>query len=235
MTDFLPASRLQLRRALYRLVGVQSDNDALVENGEALGEVGNYYVQHGIWLAQRYLIKIGYREWLKTAVPSFAAEAADGTRSADLPTDFLRLAGDQQNGALMDADGRPWGGEIDARQKRRAGPYAYWIENGKLYVGRSADPPTGAYIEYHYKHPTLATDSADTDPLDFPEDWTPLIPAEGAFFAAMEGWLPGGEEMRGKIMQNRVFWRAEAGPWFKKTGEPQKLRPPRVQGTHFFI
>lgn len=233
--DFLLSNRAQLRRALYRLVGTDASDDGLVEHGEAVGEVGNYLVQHGIWLAQRELIRVGFRRWLATEVLSFSSAAANGTRSAPLPDDFLRLAGDDRNSAVYDSRGRPWGGQINPRDKHRASQHAYWIEDGKIFAGPHCAPPTGAYIEYHYRHPALQTDDAATDPLDFPIDWTPMIPAHGALIGMQEGWFARDAEQKSAIMTAVAIWSKKASEWVRTSQEPQKLRVPDAIGSHYFL
>lgn len=236
MTDFLLSNRADLRRAVSRLLSTDGDDDALTENGEAQGDVLNGIVQFGLWNAQKWMIRTGFRQWLATSdALTFDAAAADGTRSVALPDDFLRLAGDEREGALLDSRGRPWGGMIPVRQKRRAGPGAYWIENKRLVLGPRSSPPSGAYIEYHYRHPILATDDEADDPLLFDEDWTPLIPAEAAVVGVHEGWFLRSQEDEAKVLRNRKFWRDEIAPWVRSSQEPQKLRPPEVLGSHIFL
>lgn len=231
--DYLLTNRAKVRRAMYRLLSTDGSDKGLTENGESAEEVANYCIQHGIWNAQKFLIRIGFREWLKnTSALVWDAAAADGTRSVALADDFLRLAGDERRGALLDSKGRPWGGQINPRDKRRAGPRAFWIENGKIHLGRGASPPNGLYYEYHYKHAKLAD---DVETLDFPEDWTPLIPGEAAFIGMHEGWYLLDGDGEAKIAQNRAYWQGQAAPWFRQTQEPQKLRPPDVVGTHIFL
>lgn len=230
--DSMLPTRSDLRRAMYRLLGINADDEALVENGEAQNKVANDAVQNGIWLAQKFLIGLGFREWLKDSAPLSFTARADGTHAAPLPSDFLRLAGDERDGALYDADGRTWGGLIDARKKRQAGPRAYWIENGFVRLGRFASPPSGLYIEYHYRHPTLTDETAV---VDFPPDWAGMVAPEAAYLAMHEAWFPYGPEQAAKIADARAFWHRQAGPWMRKTQEPQKLRPPPIRGTHYFI
>lgn len=235
MTDFLLTNRAQLRAAMFRLLGSESTDEALTEHGEEVNEVANGAVQNGIWLAQKELIGLGFREWPTTAVLDFGAVAADGTRSAALPDDFLRLAGDERNSALLDSQGRPWGGLIDARLKRRAGSSAYWIEGGSLHLGRLSVPPTGAYIEYHYRHPVLESDDAATDPLDFPLDWRPLIPPFAATVLITEAWSKFGADQEVRVARALDLWVEKASRWVRKTQEPQKLRPGPIIGSKIFL
>lgn len=218
-------------RALYRLLGVTSSDDALTEQGEATDEVGYTYLTRGCRTAQRWMLDKGYSGWRKrsSAITWSGTEASDGGRYTALPDDFLRLYGDRRRrSALVSADGTQWGTEVDPTQDERRGD-GYYLKNQQLWILRSASPPTTVYIDYHYTHPAWSSSLVDAD-IDFPMDVRPLIVAEAASAAMDESWLPGGPEMEAKI--ERALYRAqrEALSVARQSKAPREFKRPHRMG-----
>lgn len=232
---FLTENRAALRRRFYALTGTSSTDDALTEHDGEANEQLHYYVQHGVWRAQRWLIDHGYADgWLTTsgALSFSGTETTDGGKYWSLPADFLRLAGDDTvaRSALRQPDGTRWGQYVEDERDlyNRRGDF-YTIRGGggnsagttgKLWVAVSAAPPSDLVLDYHHRHAVL---SDDVTALDFPQDVGMLCVAEAAAMAMDEAWLPGGGEMREKIDHALQMARQQAEQWTGRARMPKRL------------
>jgi hypothetical protein len=189
------STRAKFHDAFWRLCGNISTDAALIESGEAVDEVADQCLTHGIWQAQRFLVDAGYNGWVarSTAVTSWTGtDAANGGRYTAVPTDathgFLRLAGDYDRSSLVKANGDPWGCEVSYDQRSAKGD-GYYLKNDQVWLLRTASVPSTIYIEYHQQHVEFAATTFDAG-LSFPVDVRMLVVAYGAQQALDEGWLP---------------------------------------------
>lgn len=215
--------------AFFRLVGTTEDDDALVEAGESVGDVAQLCITHGCRAAQRWMLRCGYGGWRKrsSALSFTGADATDGGKHADAPSDFLMAYGNQRQSrsALVEAGGNRWGREIEAEQDHLEGDF-YYFRGDELWLARKAAPPTTLYLDYHYLHPAWDGSLEDAN-IDFPMDARILIVAEGAYWGMLEHWLPGDYET--KIDAARKAAREHAREVAKRTRQPRTiLRPRRV-------
>jgi hypothetical protein len=177
------------------------------------------------------MLKTGYGGWrTRSATLSWSgADATDGGRFTELPTNFLRAYGSQRPGrsAIVRPDGRRWGSEIEPDLDHMRGDY-YYVRGDELWITRGATPPTDAVLDYHYRHPTFDDDLEDED-IDFPMEARPLIPAEAAYVAMSENWLPAGTDMQATITRARLIAREDARHVARRTKQPRTaFRPYRA-------
>lgn len=220
----------KFRQAFYRLVGTVSADSALVENSEAADDVAYYCLTAGIRQAQLYLIDCGMaNRWRKrsSAITSWTgSDAVDGGRYTDLPTDFLRLATDDYDSALVKANNDRWGRLISADDDWAKGDY-YYLKNEQLWLARTASPPTTLYLVYHFAHPPL---SAATASFDFPEDALPLGVAYAGEVAMAEGWLPRTDpEM---LARNVSVWERKVKKVARQSRNPRKMQTKPATGRY---
>jgi hypothetical protein len=220
----------KVKDAWYRLVGTNPDDAALTELGESEDDIAYQYLTRGCRKAQRYLLKQGYRGWhtRSSALSWSGTDAANGGQYTALPSDFLRAAGDERVSALREANGDPWGQQVDIRQGTLRGS-GYYFKGDELWLTRGATPPTTLYLEYHTAH--AAWTSVVT--IDFPLEVRALIVAEGADAAMEENWLPGGREMEAKIDRALKRARLEAQDFARPTRQPRQFRKVRRVGGHY--
>ena len=224
----------QVLTAFYRLVGTESDDPELEARGETDDEVAYTFLTRGCRNAQRWMLKTGYGGWRarSSAITWSGTEAANGGRYTALPSDFLRAFGNKHISALREADGTPWGREVEAEDDRLYGDYYYLRGQEELWIVRGAGPPSTLYLEYHYTHPLWDSSLDDAD-IDFPMDARYLIVAEAANAAKEENWLVGGAEMEQKIERALVRARLEAGDVARPTKSPRQMRKPYRIGNHY--
>lgn len=217
----------KIRWAFYRLVGSLEDDDALIEQGEAVNEVAYSFLTRGCRSAQLSMLDYGYGGWRRrtAALTWLGSDDLNGGRYVDLPTDFLRLYGNEKMSALVEANGRPWGTQKDPDDSTLIGNY-YYVRGEQLWITRQASPPTTVYAEHHYAHPEWS----DTVLLDFPIRCRPLIVAEAASVAKQENWLTGGPELESKIDRALVQARTEAQEYSRGTKQPRKVAKPLRYG-----
>jgi len=234
-------NRAELRQAFYQLVNTTSDDDALVEQGEAVDEIANRALQYGVWNAQTYLISIGAGNRWRTTSSALTWSGSDSTggKYTALPADCLRIAGDERNSALRSADGVQWGMLVDERDRFRVrGNYYYLLDHdgeSRLWLARGANPPSGTVLDYFYRHPTWTDDTGTADnAVDFPEMDRAMIPAEAAYYAMTQSWVPRGLELATRIQQARNNARSEARLRVNMTRQPRRTRNVRGIGTHWF-
>lgn len=218
-------------QAFYRLVGSESDDDDLVERGEAADEVAYTFLTRGFRRAQHFLLDAGLKGWRtrSSALTWSGTDAVDGGRYSALPADFLRADGDRSGrSALVEADGTAWGQEVSAQDDGRQGDY-YYLTATQVWLARTASPPTTLYLRYVKKHPAFSGSMADAD-LILPVDCNALGVAYAAAFAREDSWLPGGVEMEAKIERAVTSAQAEARGFARTSREPQTFQAPKRHG-----
>ena len=221
----------KFRRGFYRLCGTESDDPELTLHGEGDTEVVDFYLTDGSRNAQRWMLDMGYGGWRKrsSALSWTGTDATTGGRNSALPSDFLRAYGNERESCLREANGKPWGRQINPEEDRKRGNLFYF-RGEQLWIARLASPPTTLYLEYHYTHP--GWDGLVDGDIDFPKRARRLIIAEAANVAKEENWLPGGPEMELKI--ERALRRAQsaARSIARLTKQPRQFRRPRRAGNH---
>lgn len=230
--------RASLLREFYRITGTSaSDRAATAHDSGTLEGIYNL-LQHGVWDAQLYLIQIGEAaRWLTTTSSAFTwsgTDAANGGRYTDLPSDFLRAAGTKRRSCLREPDGTSWGNLIDFEDRFRYFGDTYWFQEGQLWIGRDASPPTDLVMDYHERHATLVdTDAgppAVDGTVDFPIEHRPLIPAFAAERAVYQAWFPLDEAGKASVLANLKTLKHKARIQARRTQQPRELRPPRTVG-----
>lgn len=232
--SYLLTTRAALRREFYALVGSVSEDGALTERGEAVDEIAHRALQFGLWNAQRHLIDIGAgADWLTTsAALTFAADPS-GAQYASAPPDLLRFAGDEQHPTLREADGSLWGALLrDLRRRWEVSGNWYWWAGRKVWVAQSASLPSALYLDYYQK--AALPDDDTTAVSSFPDEAAGLVPAEAAYYAMNQSWLPLGADVDAKIARSREYWRTEAAAHLRRTGS-QTLDGPDVLGSHWML
>ena len=222
-------------KAWYRLVGTNASDDALTEQGEAADEVAYTFLTEGIRDAQDWLIMSGGGErWHATAnlVTWLGAEASDGGRYIALPSDCLRIDGDDERTALRYPDGTDWGREMDARDRFDRRGNFYYVINDNLWIARGADPPNPVVLHYFKRHTALPLGTGLS--LDFPTDAMPLIPAFGAVNAMADAWFPLDQTREAALLANLERWKAKTRYKIRRSRTPRKIRGRKPFGTHYF-
>lgn len=229
------STHAKLRTAFLRLVGSEAEDQALTDRGEGTNEVVDYYLTRGVWAAQRYLLKCGYRGWRKrsSALSWSGSEDTDGGRYTALPSDFLRAFGSTRRSALVEADGDLWGEQLDAEDDFFEGDYYFFEGHDQLWITREADPPSPVYLTYHYRHAAFDGDFDDGTDWDFPEEIRPLIVAEAAHFAMEDSWIPGGQDMELRITRALRSAQSEARDFARPTKQPRQFRKVRRIGNRW--
>ena len=223
----------RIRDSFYRLVGSTSSDTALVEQGESTNDVANQFLTRGSRKAQRWMLKQGYGGWrIRSSALSFSGtDASDGGRYATLPTNFLKAVGNFRVSALREANGDPWGTQVDDRDDTKQGD-GYYLRGDKLWLLRRANPPATLYLDYHYTHPVWDS-TLDDNEIDFPLEARSLIVAEAANDAKEENWLPGGQDLELKIERALVRAREEAKDIARLTTQVKTFQKPRRVGKHW--
>lgn len=223
----------RIRDAFYRLVGSDSTDTALSEQGEATNDVANQFLTRGCRKAQRWMLKQGYGGWRtrSSALTFSGTDAADGGRYVTLPSNFLRGAGNDRVSALREANGDPWGTQVDDRDETMKGD-GYYFRGEKLWLLRNANPPSTLYLDYYFTHPVWDA-TLDDNEIDFPLEARSLIVAEAANEAKEDNWLPGGSEMEMKIERALLRAREEARDIARQSKQVKQFQKPRRYGTHW--
>lgn len=237
MVEFTINNRPDIKRAFYRLLGIGPNDDALTEYDSEAEETVHYFIQHGLWNAQYWLLtNTPIKNWISAHGPIVTDGSGNGTTIFDwsgsdstggqyvaLPTDFIRLVGDEEDTALYTlSDFRGWGSEATQRKKHKWRGSSYYLENDRLYLALNARPKNNLYFDYYARHAEL-DDEADT--LDFPIDIRPMIPAEAAVIALSESWLPFEDmDTSVKIINNLEYWRGIASSRGRRSRTPVKYR-----------
>ena len=212
--------------AWYRLVGSISKDGALVEQGEAVDEIGYIYLTQGCRSAQDYMLDQKYLGWRKRtdAISWTGSDATTGGRYATLPSDYLRADGNLTRSALVTAGGDRWGDQVEQENDIIKGNYFYFIGD-QLWLARIATPPT-VYLKYHYMHPEWKSDVT----IDFPLKVRSLVVAHAADLASNENWFTGGVDEKNAIRKALLQAENNARKYARQTKQARKLRKPRVFG-----
>lgn len=213
-----------LRRSFSRLLGISVDDDFSAYDSEEQ-ETIHHYLQQGLWNAQYWLLThTPYRGWLTSASLTLSSEDARGERTADLPSDFLRLDGTRRRSGLRYADGTRWGVLVGPEDFRKAWGNYYTIENDQIVVSKGATITGTLEIDYHFYHPEL-TEAGVT--LNFPKLDRHLIPAEAAVLAMNDGWVPfESDSEREAIVTALAHRRQVAGSRARRDKQPAMVRIP---------
>lgn len=214
----------KVKDAWYRLIGTEVEDPALVDLGETEDDVAYLWLTEGAHEAQEWMIRKGYDGWRKrgSAITSWTgADSTDGGRFNSLPADFLRAWGNRRESAFVEANGRPWGQEIDPEQQALMGNH-YYFRGDNFWITRGATPPTTLYLQYHYLHPNWS----DSVTIDFPLRSRSLIVAEAANMAKEEDWFPGDAARELKIERAVARARERARRAARQTKSPRQFRPP---------
>lgn len=220
-----------LKRAFYRLTGTASSDGALTEHDDSTDEAVEQLLQYGAWDAQHFLLDCGLNDrWVsQSSSLSFSgSDSSDGGRYTDLPSDFLRLAGDHVTSALRRPNGNRWGSLIDFEDRFRVRGNGYWLQNEKLWIARNASPPSDLLMDYHHRLATL-----DNTEVDFPTADRGLIVGFAAERGMAESWLPGGQEMASKIARFVARQKQQAWKRARRSSGPRRMQPQRTIGSHW--
>ena len=224
-----------LRTAFYRLTNTASDDEGMVEFEGSANETVDYFLQHGLWAAQEYIIDFGNKyRWLKaSAALAFASgsDATTGGRYEALPADFLRLAGEDDFSALRTPDGKKWGRLIPVEHRYDVFGNCYYIRDDNIWICAGASPPSDVVMDYHWRLQLIASLTF----TDFPREYRPLIVAEAAVLAMEEDWFSGTDEDKAALDRNAKAWRTKASRGMRRTQQPRKIKAKPVQGSHWFL
>ena len=219
----------KIRQQFYRLTGSISSDSELVRQGEAVDDVAYQALTEGTRAAQLWMLDNGYHGWRarSSAITWLGTEAANGGRYVALPATYLRLYGDMHPGksALVEADGTPWGQQIDAGDDRAQGDF-YYVRGEELWITRLATPPTTLYIDFHYRHPAWTSGVT----IDFPTLARGLLAPKAASIAMEENWLPGDRNMEVKIERAMLKAEARARMVARQTKQPRRMKEPYRAG-----
>ncbi len=234
---YLVADRAALRRRFFVMVGSSSTDESLIEQDQETLEQANYYLMHGIWRAQAYMIGQGYSGWRATQVYGTGgtawsgSDAVDGGRYAALPAAFIKLNGDQFRSALrvVSSPHERWGTLIpdDDLLPDAYGPH-YAIRgtgshDGQIWLARAASPPEALVMDYFAKHAVLTADTGDGSAVDLPDECAPLAVAYAADLASGDSWLPGGPEMVERIALRLQKAEDDANRWISSLSRAPKV------------
>jgi hypothetical protein len=230
------ASRAVFLAAFYRLVGTVSTNDSLAENSEAADEVADLCLTNGIRRAQRFMLDSTYYGWVKrsAAITWSGTDATTGGRYVAVASDFLKLAGDEHRSSIVEANGDPWGFEVTVEDRTAKGD-GYYIKEvegeERIYLLRTARPPTTAYYEYHYQHEEFSADLLDAD-IKFPADARGLSVAYAAEHGKAERWFPRASD---KEIEKAVnTWESIARGVARRSRTPRKMKTRPKVGNHYY-
>jgi len=228
-------NRVEIKLAIYQLTGFSGEDGALSEHETNTGDALNRIVYQAMRDAQSwYLSQVNPNYWKKqSSTLSFTdVQSTEGRYYVALPSDFLRMYGDQENSALRRPNGRRWGQLVDPDQRSIRGSNLYWLEHDELSVARGATIPTDLVMDYTYLIPEL---TADGTAVDFPQDDRILIPAFAAVDIADMPMFPGDAELRQRIgsylkrKQREIYVRG------RRTKEPRKVKHNPTVGNRWFI
>jgi hypothetical protein len=207
--------------AFYRVVGTTTSDTALTENGETANDVAYLCLTHGCWAAQNWLIDKGMSgRWRgrSTAIAWSGTDATTGGKYWALPTNFLRLSKDQRTPCLVEANGDAWGTLVTEQDDQLRGN-GYYLKDDKLWLLRTASPPTTLYMDYIERHAEFAAALAA---FDFPVDARPLVVALAAEYGAMDGWFPRADSAA--IEKSVRYWKAQARSVARQSRDPRTFR-----------
>lgn len=234
--SFTLDNKAALRRGFFRILGVAPLDDSVSEHDSEAEETVNYFIQHGLWNAQAFLVtNTDANRWKATSgALTVLGTDATGGRSVALADDFLRLAGDEHHSALFDTGNqyRPWGTMVDPRTSQGiVGSSAYWVEDDTIRFSMGATIPAGLQYNYFQRHAVLDEDTA----INFQLDLRPLIVAEAAALALAESWVPFDDaKTEANIQRNQAYWRSMATSRSRRTRRPSQFRKePNPSGSNW--
>jgi hypothetical protein len=214
------ASRAVFLAAFYRLVGTVSTNDSLAENSEAADEVADLCLTNGIRRAQRFMLDSTYYGWVKrsAAITWSGTDATTGGRYVAVASDFLKLAGDEHRSSIVEANGD--------------GYYIKEVEGEeRIYLLRTANPPSTAYYEYHHQHEEFSSELVAAD-IKFPADARGLVVAYAAEHGKAERWFPRASD---KEIEKAVnTWESIARGVARRSRTPRKMKTRPKVGNHYY-
>ena len=232
----LLTDRASILREFFRLVDTDSSDDDLTEHDASSLEGVYGLLSEAMLEAQDDMLRFGVGEfWLQrssTTLSFSGSESTDGGRYASLPDDFRRAYGDEDDSALVEADGDRWGQEILPELRHVWGDNYYFRGDGKLWITRKARvPASGLYLEY-YRAPTELADGTDAD---FPAEHRSLIPAHAAVLAIPQAWFPGDQFDEQRLRQNLEARRQRAFSMGRRSRKRRQIRPKAMRGnTHWW-
>ena len=230
--------RASLRRALYNLVNTDSSDEAHLEHDATDLDTIYMALQVGLDDAQQYMIDMGIQDFWHAESAALSFTGSDPDKYWALPTTdtdgadrrFYRMYGDRGLSSHRRANGTRWGGEIDPLMRWRVRGNYFYLRNERLYLARSAAPPSDLVMDYIYRLPDLA----DGTTVEFPEADRPLIVAFAAVHAMYDDWVAGGAEMESKLMRNLESRKAIAFRRARRSLQPTRVEPDHMVGDHWF-
>jgi hypothetical protein len=234
-TEATLANRVEIKNAIYQLTGFSGSDGALSEHETNTGDALNRFVYQAMRDAQSwYLSSVNPNYWKKqSATLTFTdVQSTEGRYYSALPSDFLRLFGDEENSALRRPTGRRWGRLIDADRRNIRGSNYYWIENDQVSVARGATIPSDLVMDYTYLIPEL---TADGTAVDFPQDDRVLIPAFAAVDISSWPMFPGDNELRQRLKDYLTDTQRQIYVRGRRTKEPRKVKHNPTFGQRWFI
>ena len=225
---------VKILAGFFRLVGTVSGGQELIEQGEDPDDIAYLNITRGCRKAQRWMLDNGFGGWRKrtASVLTFSgSDTFDGGRFTAPPADFLRAYGDHRRSCLVEANGDRWGSEVTEQRDHEKGNLFYF-RGQELWLGRTAEPPTNLYLDYHYIHPAWDMSLDDAD-IDFPIEARYLIVAMAAETAMDDNWLPGGRELENKIERAVTRAQNEARHVARPTKQPRQFQKVRRFGNRW--
>lgn len=199
--------RASILREFFRLVNADSTDEDMTEHDSSTLEGAYEALDVGLRHAQQFLISVGQGEtWLKTGA-ALTISGTDPDRYSSLPSDFLALDSDPdqgRSGLVYSGTGQGWGCEVHPSIRRSVWGNYYWIEwsapnqEARVRYARGAAVPSTLLPHYYYRLATLA----DSTTVEMRPDDRPLIPAFAADYAKEQSWFSGGDEQRAAIQRN---------------------------------
>lgn len=233
--------RASLLRAFFRLVNADSSDADLTEHDNSTLEGAYLLLQGGLDDAQQFLIDQGAEELWQKTTSALSVTGSDPTRYADLPSDFLRLNGDDVTSALWHGNGYRWGRLINPDDRfRRVGNFYYVRGNEgdsgnegqkRIYFTVGAAVPTSTFADYIYRLPTLA----DGTTVDFPVDDRALIPAFAAIRATGEDWYVGDAQDEARLVRHLDSLKTKAVRRARTSRKQKIIQTAPVWGERWYI
>lgn len=225
-----------VKNAVYGLLNISSDDDAFTEFADTAAEQIEDLVQYAVWAAQEWIINHAQPNWWIKQTGSLSwtgSDASNGGRYSALPSDFLKLYGEDDRSALRQPNGNRWGRQIDPESRFDARGRYFYVLDDALWITRGADPPSNLIAEYNYRYAQISASALDMS--DFPVRWRPLIVAEAGVIARDYSWYPGTPENDAKMERNRKEWRDRIAVNARTSRQPRKIRSKPVAGHKWFV
>lgn len=227
-----------LRREFFRLVDSDSTDEAMTEHDLTSNEGIDMLLGEGADDAQNFLLSCGLDSLWLTESSVLTFTGSDPNMLSLLPTDFLRLGGDEFNSALFRNDNvrTRWGRLINAQDRlRRRGAY-YYVLGSPTSVGRyeirlcpGAGAPSNLKAEYIRARAALV----EATTVDFPVEYRPLIVAFAATRATTMPWYTGGQLEISLIDRLMTHEKKEAWRRSRTSRQPKQGTPSPMVGDHW--